>query len=177
MRSFALLGLVALTLVSCTSYHRASRTDRVDSSPQVLGSDGKPRAMDLGPPTYFHWPVGNTKVLGFFGWRQRNKMHEGIDIAAGKGTPVMAAAAGRVLFVGRSIRGFGKLVVIRHPNDWSTVYAHLSRFDVREGQSIEDGEVLGLSGATGHARGAHLHFEIRHGADPLDPLLFLKKRH
>ncbi len=99
-------------------------------------------------------------------------MHEGIDIAAPVGTPVMAAASGRVIFAGR-MRGYGKIVIIQHENHYVTVYAHDSTNLVREGQMVTCGQVIGRVGRTGHTTGPNLHFEVRHNNIASNPLLYL----
>jgi murein DD-endopeptidase MepM/ murein hydrolase activator NlpD len=100
-------------------------------------------------------------------------MHEGVDLRAPTGTPVLASAAGEIIHAGRGLKGYGRLAVVDHGGGWTSVYAHLSRVDVRVGDHVTRGEKLGLSGRSGRSQGPHLHFEIRKGADPLDPLLFL----
>jgi murein DD-endopeptidase MepM/ murein hydrolase activator NlpD len=98
-----------------------------------------------------------------------NRFHSGVDFIAAFGTPVTAAAAGRVTWVG--IRdGWGLLVTVAHAAGVRTLYAHLSRADVRLGQRVEAGEQLGLVGATGEATGPHLHFEVRVRGAAVDPL-------
>ncbi len=99
-------------------------------------------------------------------------MHEGVDLAAPAGTPVMAAASGRVIFVGR-MRGYGKIVIVKHPDRYVTVYAHDSTNYVREGQFVSQGQMIGRVGRTGHTTGANLHFEIRYDNVARNPLLYL----
>jgi len=120
-----------------------------------------------------NWPLANYRYGGVF-WA--NVVHTGIDIPVKTGTPVNAAAGGRVNWAGYGLlRGiddpddpYGLAVVIRHDFGYQgqtlyTVYGHLSRIDVSEGQHVESGDILGLSGATGHVTGPHLHFEVRIG--------------
>lgn len=114
-------------------------------------------------------------AISLFGWRSARRLHEGLDFRASRGTPVVAAERGSVLYVGQSLRGYGLIVVIGHGDDWSTSYAHLSRALVRRGDQVRKGQRIALSGNSGRSSGPHLHFEIRKGADPLDPLLFLKR--
>ncbi|MEO5666920.1 MAG: M23 family metallopeptidase [Bdellovibrionota bacterium] len=115
------------------------------------------------------------KVISLFGWRSARRMHEGIDFRASKGTPVLATEKGVVLYSGQSLKGFGIIVVIGHGDDWSSIYAHLSKSLVQRGDNVRKGQKIAFSGNTGRSSGPHLHFEIRKGADPLDPLLFLKR--
>jgi len=98
-------------------------------------------------------------------------MHEGIDIAAPYGTPVRAAAAGRVIIAGSS-GGYGNLVVIDHGNGMATAYAHLSAI-YAAGGSVGQGQSIGAVGSTGHSTGNHLHFEVRINGSPVNPLGYL----
>jgi murein DD-endopeptidase MepM/ murein hydrolase activator NlpD len=102
-------------------------------------------------------------------WRK----HEGIDYAAPTGTPVRAVGDGRVEFAGQQ-RGYGNVVVIHHGNDRTTLYAHLSRIDVRRGERVEQGERIGAVGMTGWATGPHLHFEFIIGHRHVDPARIAK---
>jgi murein DD-endopeptidase MepM/ murein hydrolase activator NlpD len=123
------------------------------------------------PPVEFDWPVEKPFLTNYFGWRKK-RMHDGVDLRAPVGTPVYAAAKGTVLYASRKIKGYGRMIILNHGEGWSTLYAHLSKIEVKVGDSIEQGERLGLSGKSGRVRGPHLHFELRSGADPVDPLLF-----
>jgi peptidoglycan hydrolase-like protein with peptidoglycan-binding domain len=104
-----------------------------------------------------------------FGPRGR-RFHTGIDYPAGRGTPVTAAATGRVTFAGWSVGGWGRLVTIEHSSGTRTLYAHLSRVGVRVGQRVEVGQRIGRTGASGHATGPHLHFEVQLRGAAVDPL-------
>lgn len=141
------------------------------SKVEVLGD-----AQGLWRPTHFEfqWPLKHNQITDYFGWRKK-RLHEGIDLRARTGTPVYASAAGEVIYAARTIRNFGRMVVVDHGQGWSSVYAHLSKMLVRVGQHVEQGQKIGLAGRSGRASGAHLHFEIRKEADPLDPLLLLPK--
>lgn len=102
------------------------------------------------------------------------RAHLGVDYAAPTGTPVRAVGGGVVDFAGRQ-GGFGNVVFIKHRNNHTTVYAHLSRINVRKGQNIEQGETLGAVGATGWATGPHLHFEFRVNGVHQDPLTLARQ--
>lgn len=131
----------------------------------------------------FLWPIdGKPRIASFFGWRKKGsrkrsgeRMHEGLDIGGVKGQKIFASAAGRVVDVAY-VRGYGRTVIVYHGGGWSTLYAHLSKYKVKKSQEVNAGDVVGLMGRTGRAQAVHLHFEIRKGADPLDPLLFLPSR-
>ena len=118
----------------------------------------------------FIWPV-NGPVVSPFGWRW-GRMHEGIDIAAGYGTPIRAAASGRVVYAGW-MSGYGNLVAIDHGGGISTAYGHQSSIAVGVGQVVSQGATIGYVGCTGHCFGPHLHFEVRVNGSPVDPLGYL----
>lgn len=101
---------------------------------------------------------------------RRHRFHTGLDYPAATGAPVRAAASGRVTFAGWSTGGWGKLVTIAHSNGVRTLYSHLSRVGVRIGQQVTAGQRIGRVGASGHATGPHLHFEVRLRGAAVDPL-------
>ena len=116
------------------------------------------------------WPVSGP-VTSPFGMRW-GRMHEGIDIGVGYGTPIHAAAAGVVVWAGW-LGGYGNLVVIDHGGGLSTAYGHQSQIAVSYGRHVGQGEVIGYVGCTGHCFGPHLHFEVRINGQPVDPLGYL----
>lgn len=118
----------------------------------------------------FIWPV-NGPVTSGFGMRW-GRMHEGIDIGVGYGTPIHAAASGLVIYAG-SMEGYGNLVAIDHGRGISTAYGHQSSIAVGNGQTVSQGDVIGYVGCTGHCFGPHLHFEVRINGAPVDPLGYL----
>jgi murein DD-endopeptidase MepM/ murein hydrolase activator NlpD len=118
----------------------------------------------------FIWPV-NGPVTSPFGWRW-GRMHEGIDIGVGYGTPIHAAASGRVIYAGW-MSGYGNLVAIDHGRGISTAYGHQSSIAVAVGQIVSQGQTIGYVGCTGHCFGPHLHFEVRINGAPVDPLAYL----
>jgi len=117
------------------------------------------------------WPAPGVLISGF-GERERDR-HEGIDLACPEGTPVRAAQDGVVLFAGEQ-RGYGKLVLVAHEGDLVTVYAHNSQNEVSQGDRVSRGEEIARVGHTGNATGPHVHFEVRVGTRPHDPLGFLR---
>jgi len=122
------------------------------------------------------WPV-NGNVTSGFGYRMHPifhvmKMHTGVDISAGMGTPIKAAAAGTVIFGGWR-GGYGQAVIISHGNGLATLYAHQSKLLVSVGDKVKRGEVIGKVGSTGYSTGPHLHFEVRVGGNPVDPMGYL----
>jgi murein DD-endopeptidase MepM/ murein hydrolase activator NlpD len=131
----------------------------------------RPREVDRPPPGRLRWPVRGV-FASRFGVRD-GRPHEGIDVAAPEGTVIVAAAAGKVVYSGRQ-SGYGSLVILRHGGGLLTVYAHASRLLVREGEEVGAGERIALVGNTGRSSGPHLHFEVREGTRPRDPLRYLR---
>jgi murein DD-endopeptidase MepM/ murein hydrolase activator NlpD len=106
-----------------------------------------------------------------FGWRW-GRMHEGIDIAVGNGTPVVASASGTVIVAGW-MGGYGNLVVVDHGNGIATAYGHNTSIAVGVGQSVAQGQLIAYSGNTGYSTGPHVHFEVRVNGAAVDPLGYL----
>jgi peptidoglycan hydrolase-like protein with peptidoglycan-binding domain len=119
-------------------------------------------------PLPLAWPV-RVAVGDRFGPRGA-AFHPGIDLPAAAGTPVQAAAVGRVTFAGPTTSGYGDLVVVQHAGGVVTMYAHLSRIVAYRGESVTVGTLVGLVGATGETTGPHLHFEVRVRGAAVDPL-------
>lgn len=138
---------------------------------------GAPAPGAAGPIRHgsgsFIWPV-NGPIVSPFGPRW-GRMHTGIDIAAGTGTPIRAAAAGTVALIQSegSSGGYGNYTCIQHSGSISTCYAHQSSIGVSGGQQVSQGQVIGAVGCTGHCFGPHLHFEVRANGVPVDPLGYL----
>jgi murein DD-endopeptidase MepM/ murein hydrolase activator NlpD len=116
------------------------------------------------------WPI-NGQFTSPFGQRW-GRLHAGIDLAAPTGRPIRAAADGRVILASPT-GGYGNYTCIAHGSSISTCYAHQSRYGVSVGDSVSEGDVIGYVGNTGHSFGAHLHFEVRIGGRPVDPMDYL----
>jgi murein DD-endopeptidase MepM/ murein hydrolase activator NlpD len=116
------------------------------------------------------WPIDGT-ITSPFGQRW-GRLHAGLDIGAPEGTPIRAAAGGRVALAGWQ-GGYGLYTCIQHSGSLSTCYAHQSRLGTSTGASVGQGQVMGYVGNTGNSFGAHLHFEVRVGGSPVDPLGYL----
>jgi murein DD-endopeptidase MepM/ murein hydrolase activator NlpD len=138
---------------------------------RIQGSSGAYSPSDSTPSAAgLIWPVSGP-VVSPFGMRW-GRMHEGIDIGVGYGTPIHAAASGRVVYSGW-MDGYGNLVAIDHGRGLSTAYGHQSRIAVSNGQTVSQGQVIGYVGCTGHCFGPHLHFEVRINGTPVDPMGYL----
>jgi len=120
----------------------------------------------------FRWPVDSPRMTSGFGTRW-GRSHEGIDLTAPIGTPVLAAGSGEVVYSGGALRGYGNMVVLKHDEELMTVYAHNSVLCVKVGQRVRTGQRIALSGQSGHVTGPHVHFEVRKGQVPRDPLPYL----
>lgn len=143
----------------------------------VLLGETASAPLPAGPIRYgsgqFVWPVDGP-VVSTFGMRW-GRMHEGIDIAVPAGTPIRAAAAGTVVLLQSEAEsgGYGNFTCLDHGGGLQTCYAHQSSFAAGSGQSVSQGDVIGYVGCTGHCFGDHLHFEVRIGGSPTDPLGYL----
>jgi murein DD-endopeptidase MepM/ murein hydrolase activator NlpD len=120
----------------------------------------------------FRWPVRG-KVITSYGAKTNGKANDGINLAVPEGTPVKAAEDGVVAYSGNELKGYGNLVLIRHSNGYVTAYAHASELLVKRGDTIKRGQIIAKSGQSGEVGSPQLHFEIRKGSSPVDPLQFL----
>ncbi len=120
----------------------------------------------------FAWPVRG-RVVSNYGAKQGGLYNDGINIAAPKGTPVSAAADGVVAYVGDGLDSYGNLVLIRHSGGMVTAYAHMGAVNVKKGAVVRKGQAIGTVGTTGTVANSQLHFEVRKGAETIDPKKFL----
>jgi len=120
----------------------------------------------------FRWPVRG-KVITAYGAKANGKANDGINLAVPEGTPVKAAEDGVVTYSGNELKGYGNLVLVRHANGYVTAYAHASELLVKRGDTIKRGQIIAKSGQSGEVGSPQLHFEIRKGSTPVDPLQFL----
>jgi len=121
----------------------------------------------------FIWPIQGTVTRGFK--QGRKHRHDGIDIAAPKGTPILAVADGKVIYSDWGPGGYGRLVMMRHAADMVTVYAHNQQNLVKVGQKIRRGDRIATVGKSGRATGYHLHFEVRRKTVPVPPTNYLAR--
>jgi len=117
----------------------------------------------------FRWPARGRVISGFSG----KGGNEGINIAVPEGTPVKAAEGGTVAYAGNELKGYGNLVLIRHPNGYVSAYAHNGSLNVKRGDTIKRGQVVATAGQTGNVSSPQLHFELRKGSTPVDPTPYL----
>src|SRR5262245_30292030 len=147
---------------------RIAEATTIRTAPGLTRPDGREETLAA---LRFRWPVYGP-ISSEFGEPRasRTGFHAGVDIGASRGTFVRASAGGTVAFVGwRS--GYGRTVVLDHGHQISTLYGHLAKSDVVRGQTVEEGAGIGLIGATGHASGPHLHYEVLVNGRPVNPRL------
>jgi murein DD-endopeptidase MepM/ murein hydrolase activator NlpD len=120
----------------------------------------------------FRWPVRGRVVTGY-GAKTNGKSNDGINVAVPEGTPIKAAEDGVVAYSGNELKGYGNLILVRHSNGYVTAYAHASELMVKRGETIKRGQIIAKSGQSGEVGSPQLHFEIRKGSSPVDPLQFL----
>ncbi len=120
----------------------------------------------------FRWPVRG-RVIQQFGTQVNGQHNDGINLEVPEGTSVKAAEAGKVIYAGNELKGYGNLVLIRHRNGWVTAYAHASKLMVARGEEVRRGQIIARAGATGSVSRPQLHFELRRGSQPIDPLPYL----
>jgi len=120
----------------------------------------------------FLWPVEG-RVISSFGDNPNGGRNDGINISVPRGTPVRAADDGEVSYVGNELKGYGNLILIRHDNGFVTAYAHTDGVQVKRGEHVERGQIIATVGDTGNVSQPQLHFELRHGTQPVDPTPYL----
>lgn len=136
--------------------------------------EGDQNSAAFAPPASsgsgFVWPVRGTLVSPY--GQRWGRLHSGIDVAAPAGTPIVAAGSGQVIYAG-SMSGYGLIVIVQHAGGIATAYAHNSSISVSVGQSVGQGQPIAAVGCTGHCFGDHVHFEVRVGGNPVDPMGYL----
>jgi murein DD-endopeptidase MepM/ murein hydrolase activator NlpD len=122
--------------------------------------------------TTFRWPLQG-RVISDFGPKPGGERNDGINLAAPEGTDIRAAEAGTVIYAGNEIPGYGNLILIRHADNFVTAYAHTSAMLVTTDQTVSRGQVIGRVGQTGSVTSPQLHFELRRGSTPINPMDYL----
>jgi murein DD-endopeptidase MepM/ murein hydrolase activator NlpD len=154
---------------------KAERTARQQAAVPRAAADPAPTASiakdepKAAPTADFRWPARGRVITGFTG----KGANEGINIAVPEGTPVKAAGDGVVAYSGNELKGYGNLVLIRHDNGYVSAYAHNGDLNVKRGEKVNRGQVIARSGQTGNVSTPQLHFEIRKGSNPVDPMPYL----
>jgi murein DD-endopeptidase MepM/ murein hydrolase activator NlpD len=132
-----------------------------------------PAATVEALPRDWAWPVRGGTVLAPFGEPRRTHRHQGLDIDGRPGAPIVAAQAGRVVYAGSTMRGYGKTVILDHGDGLRSLYAHNRDLLVATGEQVQQGQRIARVGRSGNATTAHCHFEVRLHEVPVDPLRYL----
>ena len=140
-----------------------------------ITEEEKVKTVKKSMPFKFIWPVDNGKVIAKF-VNSTTLRHLGIDIKTDCSSPIKAAESGKVIYAGDSIKAYGNLVIIKHPNRYNTVYGHIGRIAVKDGQYVKKGEIIGFTGKLNNGNDCGVYFEIRKNASPVDPLVLLPKK-
>ncbi|MBC7420766.1 MAG: M23 family metallopeptidase [Bdellovibrio sp.] len=162
--------------VSGDEVHVDKKSNSIKVTPD---SNSEKKTAKVKRKPQFDWPVWEARMTrGYLprGKGRRKRPHKGIDLAAPRGSAVMAAHDGTIIYTGSGFRGYGKMIMIESNDSaggWATLYGHLDKIVVYEGKKIRQGEVIGALGNTGRSSGPHLHFEIRQLNGPIDPLPLL----
>ncbi len=150
-----------------------ARLAQATTTPEEAKPESPVKAADAtGALPTFRWPVRG-RVITSYGAKTNGKSNDGINVAVPEGTPVKAAEDGVVAYSGNELKGYGNLILVRHSNGYVTAYAHASELMVKRGDTIKRGQVIAKSGQSGEVGSPQLHFEIRKGSSPVDPLQFL----
>jgi murein DD-endopeptidase MepM/ murein hydrolase activator NlpD len=147
-------------------------TARIATPEPVQPESSTKTAEPAGGLPSFRWPVRGRVIAGF-GPKTNGQQNDGINLAVPEGTPIKAAEDGVVAYAGNELKGYGNLVLIRHGGGFVSAYAHASEIMAKRGDQIKRGQVIARSGQTGNVTSPQLHFEIRKGATPVDPMQFL----
>jgi murein DD-endopeptidase MepM/ murein hydrolase activator NlpD len=155
-----------------------NRRDRMASRSEDVSTTSA-----IGPPPAqrssvasdkLRWPV-NGKIITGFGQRNDGTHNDGINLSVPQGTAVHAAESGVVAYAGSELKGYGNLVLLRHDNGWVTAYAHNDELMVKRGDKVQRGQVIAKAGRTGSVDQPQVHFELRQGSKPVDPVPFLER--
>jgi murein DD-endopeptidase MepM/ murein hydrolase activator NlpD len=177
------VALLASLLAGCAHYQagqgyqgagnfRVSSDYAQNSTSTSARASRSPAAYDVSSTFQLNWPVRKIHInRGFHPANDPN--HEGIDLGGRRNTPIYAAHDGRVIYAGHRFHGYGRMIMVEFDDHWATLYGHLNRIEVRQGQRVSIGQEIGKMGRTGHATGVHLHFELMKDHLPVNPLDYL----
>lgn len=179
--------LIIFLLAGCSSfsgssYYGESSFHTPDQYTAITGERGYEGKVKL-PPGYsrpeefkMQWPVFSPRLNR--GFRPSNdRDHAGIDLGGHRGDPILAAHDGVVIFAGTGFKGYGRMVIVEFDHTFATLYAHLDKISVRNGQFVQQGQPIGQMGRSGRATGVHLHFELLENKIPIDPIDWLPALH
>ena len=185
------LSLISLSFLKGTSFPKTMSFPKIKSFPKTMSfprkreSTSHNKLMGLFLLISVVFPGCQHRLTPSFTYPVRpphnlsrifSIYHEGIDFPKKTGHPVYSTAEGDVVYTGEQFSGYGKMIIIRHPHQWSSLYAHLSQIHVRTGQKVKKGQLIGKVGSTGRSSAPHLHFEMLYKKQPQNPVRFLPKK-
>lgn len=144
------------------------------ANPAGSATDATPAPSATGAMPKLRWPVEG-KIITAFGRRSDGTNNDGVNLAAPQGTDIHAAEAGTVAYSGGDLKGYGNLILLRHDNGWVTAYAHADELLVQRGDVVKRGQVIAKAGKSGQVDQPQVHFELRQGQKPVDPVPFMEK--
>ncbi len=153
----------APTVATAPAVEPAAAKSDVATLPNVTASDDNS----------FKWPVRG-RIISEFGKKPDGQKNDGINLVVPEGTPVKASRDGEVIYAGNELEGYGNLVLVRHPGNWVTAYAHNSELLVKRGDQVRRGQPVAKAGRSGNVSFPQVHFEIRKGATPVNPMSHLQ---
>jgi murein DD-endopeptidase MepM/ murein hydrolase activator NlpD len=165
------------------SSHQPTIINGANPNTPVANSNGATAAIN--PPAQpqqtaargsdkLRWPVSGRIITGF-GQRSDGTHNDGINLSVPLGTSVHAAEGGTVAYAGSELKGYGNLILLRHDNGWVTAYAHNDQLNVKRGDKVQRGQVIATAGRSGSVDQPQVHFELRQGSKPVDPVPFLER--
>ena len=169
-------------------HHQRPGSQRERQQPVHAGRDAQHDVASTGaiaPPAQpqqsvargndkLRWPASGRIITGF-GQRSDGTHNDGINLSVPLGTSVHAAESGTVAYAGSELKGYGNLILLRHDNGWVTAYAHNDQLNVKRGDKVQRGQVIATAGRTGSVDQPQVHFELRQGSKPVDPVPFLER--
>ncbi len=150
----------------------AQNARMVTPVPQAASESPAKTAEAAGGLPSFRWPA-HGRINSRFGEKVNGVANDGVNLALPEGTPIKAADDGVVAYAGNELKGYGNLVLLRHSNGYVSAYANASELLVKKGETVKRGQVIAHAGQTGNVTSPQLHFEIRKGSTPVDPMQFL----
>ncbi|SON56038.1 Murein hydrolase activator NlpD precursor [Hartmannibacter diazotrophicus] len=165
-------GLTPMPAAAALPKHEPAPETTVANVAPAAEPAKTPTAAQTGDSPSFRWPVQG-RIISAFGKKPNGDRNDGINLDAPEGTPIKAAEAGTVIYSGNELKGYGNLVLIKHPNGMVSAYAHASELLVRRGDSVKRGQMIGRVGDTGSVTRPQLHFELREGNRPIDPTPYM----
>ena len=167
-------------LVYTKEYYDGLNKISEDVINEVIIKDAKPSVIKKGMKNPYYDgikflgnPLKNASITSVFGEARIGSYHKGVDLAKSLGEEVDSAFEGTVTFAGYNNGGYGNLVIVQHDNNMETYYAHLNEIKVSVGEYVSQGQIVGTVGSTGYSTGPHLHFELRVGGDPVNPIDYI----